>query len=55
MVRVPRVSRVRLTKGFGWNTVRDSLERNAGAWNVAQIAATIGLLVSQAYLYLRLD
>ena len=43
------------SKGFGWNTVRDSLERNVGAWNVAQIAATIALLVSQAYLYMRLD
>ena len=43
------------SKGLGWSTVRDSLERNAGVWNVAQIAATIALLVSQAYLYMRLD
>ena len=42
-------------KGFGWNTVRDSLERNAGAWNVVQIAATIALLISQFYLSMRLD
>lgn len=42
-------------KGFGWNTVRDSLERNAGAWNVAQTIATIAILLSQAYLYMRLD
>ena len=43
------------SKGFGWNTVRDSLERNTGAWNVVQIAATIALLLSQAYLYMRLE
>ena len=43
------------SKGFGWNTVRDSLERNTGAWNVAQIAATIALLLSQVYLYMHLE